>query len=528
LVIPSDLMSNEYARWMSYPVMVLIGVPLYICASASTPIAAALVAKGFSPGAALIFLMTGPATNTGTIAIITSQFGARFASIYVSVVIAVTVVIAILIDTLLLATGLAIPVYLGASDSPAILALQWAGALGLIALIVWRFRAGALSSGWEDLLINLRPLARGWRRFWAHLTRGRSFRGAISPSTPAGKILGGVVLALLFGSGFTIVPPGSVGYGRLHGKVYWRDLPPGLHYLAPWPFVRVDKWPVREVKSIMAGDAHEYVSGDLNLISLVVNVQYRVKDPYLYHYRIADPQSFIEDAVRDQVRSFVSARSMDQLLNVHREALEGSVNDLFENKHTHFPREQAMVFESVEPIKVNLSVIGPVPEAMSAFREVSSAQEDKSRIVTNAQRLLVSLIPRAHGNADYEVEQADGEAHRRVATAGAESAAIQRVAAAMRSAPNVLRNMLWREKLETALSDKPKIIVPNRRSLEKVALWKRRSAEAGAKAGHHRPVRMHDPAGSKGSRAEGAGREQSKIPVDAPKDSAANQPGSKK
>ena len=55
LAIPSDLMSNEYARWLSYPIMVLIGIPLYICASASTPIAAALVAKGVSPGAALIF-----------------------------------------------------------------------------------------------------------------------------------------------------------------------------------------------------------------------------------------------------------------------------------------------------------------------------------------------------------------------------------------------------------------------------------------------------------------------------------------
>ena len=46
--------------------------------------------KGFSPGAALIFLMTGPATNTGTIAIVASQFGARFASVYVGSVIAVT------------------------------------------------------------------------------------------------------------------------------------------------------------------------------------------------------------------------------------------------------------------------------------------------------------------------------------------------------------------------------------------------------------------------------------------------------
>ena len=156
LALPSDLMTHEYARWLAYPVMVLIGIPLYICASASTPIAAALVAKGISPGAALIFLMTGPATNTGTIAIIVSQFGSRFASIYVAAVIAVTVVLGIAIDALLLAAGLTISVNLDASHSSAIQLLQWGSAVVLIALIVWRFRAGALRRGYEDMLLNMR------------------------------------------------------------------------------------------------------------------------------------------------------------------------------------------------------------------------------------------------------------------------------------------------------------------------------------------------------------------------------------
>ena len=156
LALPSDLMAHEYARYLAYPVMVLISIPLYICASASTPIAAALVAKGVSPGAALIFLMTGPATNTGTIAIIVSQFGSRFASIYVAAVIAVTVVLGIAIDALIFAAGLAISVNLDASHAPAVQLLQWGSALLLIALIVWRFRAGALRRGYEDMLLNLR------------------------------------------------------------------------------------------------------------------------------------------------------------------------------------------------------------------------------------------------------------------------------------------------------------------------------------------------------------------------------------
>ena len=158
LLLPTELLTHEHARWASYPIMVLAGLPIYICASASTPIAAALVAKGLSPGAALVFLMTGPATNTGTIAIILSQFGGRFTSIYLGSVIAVTVMLGILVDLLILATGYSIIVNLEPSDSPTILLLQWIIGFVLIALIVWRFQAGAFRRGWQSLLVNIRPL----------------------------------------------------------------------------------------------------------------------------------------------------------------------------------------------------------------------------------------------------------------------------------------------------------------------------------------------------------------------------------
>ncbi|MBC9867435.1 MAG: SO_0444 family Cu/Zn efflux transporter [Opitutae bacterium] len=481
LAIPNDLMSNEYARWLSYPVMVLIGIPLYICASASTPIAAALVAKGFSPGAALIFLMTGPATNTGTIAIIISQFGVRFASVYVGSVIAVTVLLGILVDMLILAFGLSISVNLSASHAPAILFLQWGGAILMIALIIWRFRAGAMRSGYEDLLSNFRPLSRRWRNVWGRLTRNRSFRGVISPTTPMGIMFWALAFALFIGSGFTIVPPGHLGYGRLLGKVYWRDLQPGLHYLAPNPLLQVDKWPVREVKSIMSDTPQEFVAGDLNLLSLTLNVQYRVKDPYVYHYRTSNAPEVITGIVRDHLRSFVSSRDLEKLLNVYRVTVEQHVSELFKSDG----EGKGTVLDAVDLVRISLLEINPVAEAVSAFRDVSSAQEDQERIIVNAQKYLVSLAPQAHGNAEWEIKQAQGEAFRKVTTAEAEAEAISKVSAAVRNAPSVLRNMLWREKLETALSGNTKIIVPSRESLDKVALWKRNSNGAGAEPRHH-------------------------------------------
>jgi hypothetical protein len=65
-------------------VMMAVGIPVYVCATGSVPIAAALIAKGISPGAALVFLMTGPATNAATIATVWRTMGKKTAIIYLA------------------------------------------------------------------------------------------------------------------------------------------------------------------------------------------------------------------------------------------------------------------------------------------------------------------------------------------------------------------------------------------------------------------------------------------------------------
>lgn len=64
----------------------LIALPLYVCATASVPIAAALVAGGFPPGAALVFLMAGPATNLATIGAVRRAFGGRALAVYLATI----------------------------------------------------------------------------------------------------------------------------------------------------------------------------------------------------------------------------------------------------------------------------------------------------------------------------------------------------------------------------------------------------------------------------------------------------------
>jgi uncharacterized membrane protein YraQ (UPF0718 family) len=72
--------------WLSMVAALLVGLPLYVCATASTPIAAALVLKGLHPGAALVFLLAGPATNLVTLVLLRGSLGVRSLGIYLGTI----------------------------------------------------------------------------------------------------------------------------------------------------------------------------------------------------------------------------------------------------------------------------------------------------------------------------------------------------------------------------------------------------------------------------------------------------------
>ena len=86
--VPDDFFASTLAGrdYLAMPVMALIGFPMYICSTAAIPIAAALMMKGLSPGAAFVFLMTGPAVNAVSIATIASLIGRRATFAYVAVI----------------------------------------------------------------------------------------------------------------------------------------------------------------------------------------------------------------------------------------------------------------------------------------------------------------------------------------------------------------------------------------------------------------------------------------------------------
>ena len=83
-------------------VMLLISLPMYVCATASVPLAAALVAAGMSPGSALVLLMAGPTTNVATMGAILRSFGKSVLAIYLATVIGMSISLALLFNWLLM------------------------------------------------------------------------------------------------------------------------------------------------------------------------------------------------------------------------------------------------------------------------------------------------------------------------------------------------------------------------------------------------------------------------------------------
>ena len=86
--VPDDFFASTLAGrdYLAMPIMALIGFPMYICSTAAIPIATALMMKGLSPGAAFVFLMTGPAINAVSITTIASLIGRRATFAYVAVI----------------------------------------------------------------------------------------------------------------------------------------------------------------------------------------------------------------------------------------------------------------------------------------------------------------------------------------------------------------------------------------------------------------------------------------------------------
>jgi hypothetical protein len=109
LVRPNELQPYLGGGWLSILILMAVGIPLYVCATASVPIAAGLMHLGASPGAALAFLIAGAGTNASTLPVIWKVLGRRTALVYLSTVAASAVLCGLLLNWIVPLAGAWMP-----------------------------------------------------------------------------------------------------------------------------------------------------------------------------------------------------------------------------------------------------------------------------------------------------------------------------------------------------------------------------------------------------------------------------------
>lgn len=137
---PDFFLTSLGGEFTSMLAMMLVGVPMYVCASSSTPIAASLLLKGLSPGAALVFLLTGPATNATTITAMSRTFGVALTGVYVGSIVFCALIFGLLANRLYSALGFDIHAVIGSVNQTLPAWLETGCALLLLALLARALR----------------------------------------------------------------------------------------------------------------------------------------------------------------------------------------------------------------------------------------------------------------------------------------------------------------------------------------------------------------------------------------------------
>ena len=487
-VLPADLAARGLGTGLAPMLLMLaVGVPLYMCASASTPIAAALLAKGISPGAALVFLLAGPATNAATLVLLGRTFGRRFIRIYLVSVVAGALLAGLALDALAAAFAWRVSTPLVAGEAAPFGLLEWLFFLLLAALLAASLWRGAGRRGWRELADGFAGLLPG------DGDRRRRARRLLTSLAVA------LLAAVFLLSGLRAVPPDSRGYRFRWSALIERDLPPGLHFV--WPAVerlevrpthlvrktdvgfktdlellarrrelaRVadpDEWHSTVTAMNMIPEQATYLTADENLVEMSFTVHYGLDDPTAFFYSLDHENDLVALYAEAAARRFLAGNPLEELLTVRREEIEEGI-------------EQTLA-ESLRQLGAGITVtavrvvdIHPPSGAVFAFRDVSSAREDRETRIHRSREVQARELPRARGEAELVTARARSAADAGVTEAGGRSRAFTAQAEAAAPQRALVEHLLRLEASERLLAGREIYVVPPGAAGPNVSLWRR-------------------------------------------------------
>ncbi|TFH10265.1 MAG: FtsH protease activity modulator HflK [Candidatus Atribacteria bacterium] len=276
-----------------------------------------------------------------------------------------------------------------------------------------------------------------------------------------------VIVGIYLATGIYTVGTSEEGLVKRFGR-YVRTVDPGLHYHLPAPFESVVTVNVRQVRkteigfrTISAAPNPRYQSidvealmltGDGNIARVEMVVQYLVNDSIQYAFNLIDAATIVKQATEAVMREQVATKSLDETLTEQRDTI-GTETKLALQELLNAYGAGILI------ANVQLQDVTVPSEVLSAFYDVSNARQDKEKLINEASRYALDIVPRARGQAQEIGNQAEGYKQTRIKGAEGDVARFVEVLSRYEVGEVVTRTRLYIEAMEKILPNMDKIIV---------------------------------------------------------------------
>ena len=191
---------------------------------------------------------------------------------------------------------------------------------------------------------------------------------------------------------------------------------------------------------------------DENIVDVTVSAQYRIANLKDFVLNVKDPEGSLRNAIESALRHVVGDNTLDQTLTVGRENIAFDVQTRLQ---TYLDSYQTGLLVQ----QVNIEKTDPPSAVKDAFDDVVAAREDKERLQNEAERYALSIVPEARGQAQARIRQAEGYKLEVVANAEGEVARFTNLLEEYSKAPEVTRDRLYLDALQSVLSNSTKVMV---------------------------------------------------------------------
>jgi membrane protease subunit HflK len=191
---------------------------------------------------------------------------------------------------------------------------------------------------------------------------------------------------------------------------------------------------------------------DENIVDVTVSAQYRIANLKDFVLNVKDPEGSLRNAIESALRHVVGDNTLDQTLTVGRENIAFEVQNRLQDYLDLY--QTGLLVQ-----QVNIEKTDPPVAVKDAFDDVVAAREDKERLQNEAERYALTIVPEARGQAQARIRNAEGYKLEVVANAEGETERFSQLLEEYSKAPEVTRDRLYLDALQSVLTNSTKIMV---------------------------------------------------------------------